>query len=134
MERHPRPLVRHHRAFPWLCSFSEACMIAAYRGQMLQRRQQEAAVARARAQLAEQTRLFERSEEHLLALQSVGQMIGEVLTQLDEDRYIVKASQGPRYVVGCRGKVRLLVGDGRGKAGGGGGASVGGAGERGGRA
>ena len=33
------------------------------------------------------------------------QIIGEVLRQLDEERYIVKASSGPRYVVGCRNKV-----------------------------
>lgn len=39
------------------------------------------------------------------ALQSVGQIIGEVLRQLDEDRYIVKASSGPRYVVGVRPKL-----------------------------
>lgn len=35
----------------------------------------------------------------------MGQIIGEVLRQLDEDRFIVKASSGPRYVVGCRAKV-----------------------------
>ncbi|GMF24963.1 unnamed protein product [Phytophthora fragariaefolia] len=40
-----------------------------------------------------------------VAAQSVGQIIGEVLRQLDEDRFIVKASSGPRYVVGCRAKV-----------------------------
>ena len=33
-------------------------------------------------------------------------MIGEMLKQLDEDRFIVKASSGPRYVVGVRRKVR----------------------------
>jgi 26S proteasome regulatory subunit T4 len=38
-------------------------------------------------------------------VQSVGQIIGEVLRQLDDDRFIVKASSGPRYVVGCRSKV-----------------------------
>jgi len=48
---------------------------------------------------------FDKSERDLKALQSVGQIIGEVLRQLDEDRYIVKASSGPRYVVGCRKKV-----------------------------
>jgi len=32
--------------------------------------------------------------------QSVGQIIGDVLKQLDEERFIVKASSGPRYVVG----------------------------------
>ena len=31
---------------------------------------------------------------------------GELLRQLDEERYIVKASSGPRYVVGCRNKVK----------------------------
>jgi hypothetical protein len=36
----------------------------------------------------------------------VGQLIGEVLKQLDEDRFIVKVSSGPRYVVGVRKKVR----------------------------
>merc|ERR1712072_1331553 len=45
------------------------------------------------------------SEENIKALQSVGQIIGEVLKQLDEERFIVKASSGPRYVVGCRSKV-----------------------------
>jgi 26S proteasome regulatory subunit T4 len=47
------------------------------------------------------------------ALQSVGQMIGEVLRQLDDERFIVKTSSGPRYVVGCRRKVdreKLKVG------------------------
>ncbi len=39
-------------------------------------------------------------------VQSVGQLIGEVLKQLDEDRFIVKVSSGPRWVVGCRPKVR----------------------------
>ena len=30
-----------------------------------------------------------------------------MLKQLDDDRFIVKASHGPRYVVGCRRKVRV---------------------------
>ena len=49
---------------------------------------------------------FDKTEDDLKALQSVGQIIGEVLRQLDEERFIVKASSGPRYVVGCRNKVR----------------------------
>ena len=48
---------------------------------------------------------FQRSEEDLKAIQSVGQLIGDVLKQLDEERLIVKASSGPRYVVGCRAKL-----------------------------
>ena len=90
---------------------------------------------------------FDKTEDDLKALQSVGQIIGEVLRQLDDERceqsswlytaeiiilleevmcflgtvggftynmylkllkflaVIVKASSGPRYVVGCRNKV-----------------------------
>lgn len=48
---------------------------------------------------------YQKTEDDLKALQSVGQIIGETLRQLDEDRFIVKASSGPRYVVGCRSKV-----------------------------
>ena len=48
---------------------------------------------------------FDKTEENMKALQSVGQIVGEVLKQLDEEKFIVKASSGPRYVVGCRNKV-----------------------------
>jgi 26S proteasome regulatory subunit T4 len=52
--------------------------------------------------LRKQAEECEKTEEHIGALQSVGQMIGEVLKGLDRDRYMVKTSQGPRYVVGVR--------------------------------
>ena len=63
---------------------------------------------------------YEKSENDLKALQSVGQIVGDVLKQLTEDKckyltnkfliciypsvniVIVKTSNGPRYVVGCR--------------------------------
>ncbi|EIM20794.1 26S proteasome subunit P45 [Wallemia mellicola CBS 633.66] len=45
---------------------------------------------------------FEQTEEDMKSLQSVGQIIGEVLKQLDSERFIVKASSGPRYVVHAR--------------------------------
>lgn len=48
---------------------------------------------------------YERTEDDLKAIQSVGMLIGDVLRKLDEDRFIVKASSGPRYVVGCRSKL-----------------------------
>ncbi|MBA0555967.1 hypothetical protein Golob_026111, partial [Gossypium lobatum] len=48
---------------------------------------------------------FNKTEDDLKSLQSVGQIIGEVLRPLDNERLIVKASSGPRYVVGCRSKV-----------------------------
>ncbi|CAG8668944.1 1535_t:CDS:2, partial [Paraglomus occultum] len=58
-----------------------------------------------RLDLQELEKQYEKTEEDIKALQSVGQIIGEVLKQLDEERFIVKASSGPRYVVGCRNKV-----------------------------
>jgi len=56
---------------------------------------------------------YERTEDALKALQTAGQMIGEVLKQLTEDKFIVKASSGPRYVVGCRKAItnKLKTGD-----------------------
>lgn len=48
---------------------------------------------------------YERTEEDLKAIQSVGMLIGDVLKRMDDERFIVKASSGPRYVVGCRTKL-----------------------------
>ncbi|KAF9506304.1 hypothetical protein BS47DRAFT_1399623 [Hydnum rufescens UP504] len=42
---------------------------------------------------------YEKTEDGLKAMQSVSQIIAEILKQLDDDRFIVKASSGPRYVV-----------------------------------
>lgn len=50
-------------------------------------------------------RKYEKTEDDLKALQNVGQIVGEVLKQLSEDQFIVKALSGPRYVVGCRTQV-----------------------------
>ncbi|KAM0679831.1 26S proteasome subunit rpt4 [Glugoides intestinalis] len=44
---------------------------------------------------------YEKSENDMKALQTVGQNIGEVLKKLDNEKFIVKTSHGPRYVVGC---------------------------------
>lgn len=44
---------------------------------------------------------FEKSENDMKALQTVGQNIGEVLKKINDEKFIVKTSHGPRYVVGC---------------------------------
>lgn len=44
---------------------------------------------------------FNKTENDMKALQTVGHIIGEVLEKLSDERFIVKSSQGPRYVVGC---------------------------------
>lgn len=65
----------------------------------------EAKVRNLRMELRDKNKEYDKTEDDLKALQSVGQIIGELLRQLDDERYIVKASSGPRYVVGCRNKV-----------------------------
>jgi hypothetical protein len=79
--------------------------IRAYQQALVQTKRQEANIAALREELREQGRRFRKSEDDIKALQSVGQLIGEVLKHLGGDKYIVKASQGPRYIVGCRDKV-----------------------------
>ena len=75
--------------------------VATYRRKMIEKREAEAKVKAAREELVKLQAKHEKTEDNLKALQSVGQFIGEVLRQLDEERYIVKTSSGPRYVVGC---------------------------------
>ncbi|TID23932.1 hypothetical protein CANINC_003093 [Pichia inconspicua] len=55
-----------------------------------------------RLSLANLEKDFDKTENDIKALQSIGQIIGEVLKYLGNDKYIVKASSGPRYIVGCR--------------------------------
>ncbi|RMJ23233.1 regulatory subunit [Aspergillus sp. HF37] len=76
-----------------------------YKKSLLELREWEAKLKNLRLGIKDLQREFDVSEENIKALQSVGQIIGEVLKQLDEERFIVKASSGPRYVVGCRSKV-----------------------------
>lgn len=48
---------------------------------------------------------FDKTENDIKALQSIGQLIGEVMKELSTEKYIVKASSGPRYIVGVRNSV-----------------------------
>jgi 26S proteasome regulatory subunit T4 len=78
---------------------------AEYRHKLLQHKELESRVRTLRENVKQDRKEFDKTEDDLKALQSVGQIIGEVLRQLDSERLIVKASSGPRYVVGCRNKV-----------------------------
>lgn len=49
---------------------------------------------------------FTKTEDQIRAFQSYGQIVGEILKQIDDERFIIKASSGPRYVVGCREKIK----------------------------
>lgn len=73
-----------------------------YKKRLNDHRDVEQKLKEARDQLKELTKQYDKSENDLKALQSVGQIVGEILKQLTEDNFIVKATNGPRYVVGCR--------------------------------
>ncbi|KAF6714725.1 26S protease regulatory subunit 10B [Oryzias melastigma] len=73
-----------------------------YRKKLLEHKEVDGRLKELREQLRDQTKQYEKSENDLKALQSVGQIVGEVLKQLTEEKFIVKATNGPRYVVGCR--------------------------------
>lgn len=68
-------------------------------------RKHEASLKSIREQIKAKQGEFDKSESHIKALQSVGQIIGELLTKLEDDKFIVKASSGPRYVVTVRPKI-----------------------------
>jgi len=80
-------------------------VLAEYRKVLLQHKEADAKVRAMRVETKNLKKEYDKTEDDLRALQSVGQIIGEVLRQLDEERFIVKASSGPRYVVGCRNKI-----------------------------
>jgi len=76
-----------------------------YRKKIREHSEMEARLKKMRADVKDLVKEYNDTEEKLKALQSVGQIIGDVLKQIDDERFIVKASSGPRYVVGCRSKL-----------------------------
>lgn len=76
-----------------------------YKAKLVESREWETKLKTLRLEIKDLQKDFDKTEDNIKALQSVGQIIGEVLKQLDDERFIVKASSGPRYVVGCRSKV-----------------------------
>lgn len=80
--------------------------LATYAQKVKEHRELEISLKKKRMEIRELSKVYDKTEDDLKALQSVGQIIGEVLRHLDDDeRCIVKASTGPRYVVGCRSKL-----------------------------
>merc|ERR1712012_478479 len=73
-----------------------------YRSKLMEHREMDAKLKKMRADCKALTKQYDKSENDLKALQSVGRTVGEVLRQLTEEKFIVKATNGPRYVVGCR--------------------------------
>ncbi|GAM89258.1 hypothetical protein ANO11243_072950 [Dothideomycetidae sp. 11243] len=76
-----------------------------YKNKLLESREWEAKLKALRLEIKGLQKDYDVSEDNIKALQSVGQIVGEVLKMLTEEKFIVKASSGPRYVVGCRSRV-----------------------------
>jgi 26S proteasome regulatory subunit T4 len=80
-------------------------LVADYRNKIREHNETDANLKKLRQDVKDLKAEYERTEEDLKAIQSVGMLIGDVLKQMDDERFIVKASSGPRYVVGCRTKL-----------------------------
>ncbi len=82
--------------------------LADYKKKLLEHKEIDARLKTMRDELKSLTKQYDKSENDLKALQSVGQIVGEVLRQLTEDKFIVKATNGPRW--GGRGGWLMLGG------------------------
>ncbi|VDM64872.1 unnamed protein product [Angiostrongylus costaricensis] len=76
--------------------------LAKYRKKLVEYRDIEQQLKLLRKKEGELQKALEKSENDIKSLHSVGQIVGEVLKQLAEEKFIVKTTNGPRYVVGCR--------------------------------
>ncbi|WOO84769.1 26S proteasome regulatory subunit 10B [Vanrija pseudolonga] len=76
--------------------------LKAYRAKVKEHQQMSDNLKKIRLNIRSLSADYDKTEDDMKALQSVGQIIGEVLKQLDDERFIVKASSGPRYVVSYR--------------------------------
>ena len=84
---------------------SDEATLRQYAAKVREHRDCEQRVKNLREQLRDFGKAYDKSEDDMKALLSVGQVVGEVLRSLDGDRYVVKASSGPRYVVACKERV-----------------------------
>jgi 26S proteasome regulatory subunit T4 len=74
-----------------------------YRRKLVQHRELDTKVRSLREDVKKARSEFDKTEDDLKALQSVGQIIGEVLRQLDEERCELAARRLPsRLRPGCR--------------------------------
>jgi 26S proteasome regulatory subunit T4 len=80
----------------------KARQLGVYRRKLADYREVETKLKELRKKEQEMQKDHDKSENDIKSLQSVGQIVGEVLKQLTEEKFIVKATNGPRYVVGCR--------------------------------
>ena len=64
-----------------------------YKKKLIEHREVDSKLKELRLTLRDLNNQYEKSENDLKALQSVGQIVGEVLRQLTEEKFIVKVNQ-----------------------------------------
>ncbi|CUS20364.1 LAQU0S01e04962g1_1 [Lachancea quebecensis] len=79
--------------------------LTAFKKKLTEHRRYEDQLKQRRQGIRDMEKEYEKTENDIKALQSIGQLIGEVMKELSEEKYIVKASSGPRYIVGVRNSV-----------------------------
>ena len=73
---------------------------------MLERKAVQEHVVATRAQIKKAQAELEVCEEKIAALMSIGHLVGEILKQVDEEKFIVKGGSGARYLVGCKKSIK----------------------------
>lgn len=76
-----------------------------FKKKLMEHRRFDDQLKQRRQNIRDLEKAFDKTENDIKALQSIGQLIGEVMKELSEEKYIVKASSGPRYIVGVRNSV-----------------------------
>ncbi|CCH60632.1 hypothetical protein TBLA_0D01240 [Henningerozyma blattae CBS 6284] len=79
--------------------------LSGFKNKLLEHRRYDDQLKQRRQHIRDLEKQYEKTEDDIKALQSIGQLIGEVMKELSEEKYIVKASSGPRYIVGVRNSV-----------------------------
>lgn len=76
-----------------------------FKKKLMEHRRYDDQLKQRRQTIRDLEKIYDKTENDIKALQSIGQLIGEVMKELSEEKYIVKASSGPRYIVGVRNSV-----------------------------
>lgn len=76
--------------------------LSLFKRKLLEHRRYDDQLKQRRQDIRELEKQYEKTEQDIKALQSIGQLVGEVMKELSEEKYIIKASSGPRYIVGVR--------------------------------
>ncbi|SCU95755.1 LAMI_0F03642g1_1 [Lachancea mirantina] len=79
--------------------------LASFKKKLMEHRRYDDQLKQRRQGIRDLEKEYEKTENDIKALQSIGQLVGEVMKELSEEKYIVKASSGPRYIVGVRNSV-----------------------------